>query len=396
MITDKDIRTALKNNELVYYYQPKVSMITGKIVGAEVLARWIKPHGIVIPPYEFIPVAEKSGLITQITLYLFKTLVKIFPVIYRLDPYFNISFNVSADDLFLDDLTNEIINSIKDKKIPPNCLDIEITESKLIKSEISVRKNMDRLVDAEIGIAMDDFGNGYSSLNVLADYPFTSLKLDYELIKGVLERTKKMAIIKAAIRMAHLLDISIIAEGVENYEQYILLQDMGCTIAQGFWISRPLPFNQFLDFIRQNNAYPASIAGQLHMIHIDHILWYRKIVRHVVRKFRSDGYKSAQSIKAGKKCKFNKQFYKKGQSVLQGSLNNALMEEIESLHGQIHDEAEKIIYTCESADKKEGKNIANDYDVLFYNFNKLHWELVKKIEYAENIVVSGIAAVEEI
>ena len=385
MILEEDIKFALKNNELVYFYQPKISMLSGKICGAEALVRWIKPDGSIVFPNEFIPVAEECGLITEITPHLFKFLADSFYLIHQINPGFNISFNVSADDLCLDLLTEEIIELIKEKNIPGNCLDIEITESKLIKSEISVRKNMYRLVDAGIGINMDDFGNGYSSLNVLADYPFTTLKLDYELIKGVTEETKKQAIIKAAIRMAHLMDILIVAEGVESQEQYILLQDMGCSIAQGFWISRPMALNQLINFIRQDGRFPASVAGQFHMMHIDHILWYRKIVRQVFNNLKVGTKSSPNTIRRGSKCRFNEQFYTNCRPVLQGEFYGRLMADIEHLHLQIHDEAEKIIEISHVSD-----NTIQAQNDLMNNFNKLHWDFVKKIEYTENLIISGL------
>ncbi len=383
MIRNKDIQKALDNKELVYFYQPKVSMVSGKIIGAEALARWIKSDGTIIQPNDFIPIAEESGFITKITLYLFRTLVKNFHLIKDIDPCFNISFNVSAEDLFLDNLTEKIIDSMKHENIPCNCIDIEITESKLIKSTVSVMRNMSRLVEAGVGIDMDDFGTGYSSLNILANYPFTSLKLDYDLINGLMEDVKKQAIIKAIVRMAHLMNISIVAEGVENREQYILLQDMGCSIAQGFWISRPLPFDKFLDFIRGANSYPASVAGRLHMMHIDHILWYRKIVRHVCTRLNSNGEDASDEANYALQCQFYCHISEDGLSLLQGSPYNKFMEEIEDIHRQLHDEAEKII--CMSNLKNNRTN--RDYAVLLERFNRLHWDFVRKIDKFENAII---------
>ena len=265
MITKKNIQQALEDNELDYFYQPKVSLITGDIVGAEALVRWIKPDGKVIPPGAFIPLCEETGLIKEITLQLFKKLERSLHLIHKIKPL-RISFNVTADDLETDELTKEIVDALKEKRLTPSSLELEITESKLIKSKESVKRNLNRIVDIGVGVSMDDFGTGYSSLNVLADYPFSTLKLDYNLINGITSENKKKFITKTAIRMAHLLKIDIVAEGVENSQQYDLLQYMGCTIVQGFWISKPLPLDEFIDFIKRDIRYPGSAAGQLHMI----------------------------------------------------------------------------------------------------------------------------------
>jgi len=238
MITKENIQQALENNELDYFYQPKVSLITGCIVGAEALVRWIKPDGKVIPPGAFIPLCEETGLIKEITLQLFKKLERSLHLIHKIKPL-RISFNVTADDLETDELTKEIVDALKEKRLTPSSLELEITESKLIKSKESVKRNLNRIVDIGVGVSMDDFGTGYSSLNVLAEYPFSALKLDYNLINGIASENKKQFIAKTAIRMAHLLKIDIVAEGVENSQQYDLLQYMGCTKIQGFWISNP-------------------------------------------------------------------------------------------------------------------------------------------------------------
>jgi EAL domain-containing protein (putative c-di-GMP-specific phosphodiesterase class I) len=382
MITEKDIQQALEDNELDYFYQPKVSLITGDIIGAEALARWIKPDGKVIPPGAFIPLAEETGLIKEITLQLFKKLERSLHLIHEIKPL-RVSFNVTADDLETDRLTEEIIDALIEKRLTPSSLELEITESKLIKSKASVKRNMNRIVDAGVGVSMDDFGTGYSSLNVLADYPFSTLKLDYKLIDGITSEIKKKFITKTAIRMAHLLKIDIVAEGVENSQQYDLLQYMGCTTVQGFWISKPLPLDEFIDFIKRDIRYPRSAAGQLHMLCIDHLLWYRDVVYYTMSRLQkvSDVF-SPLPIPSPQQCMFGEWFYREGKTILSESLSDQPVRELEKLHLSIHDEARRIIEILEQWDET-----TQDHADILINFNRLHQDLINKLQECENSLV---------
>ena len=381
MIAKKNIQQALKKNELNYFYQPKVSAITGDIVGAEALVRWIKPDGKLIRPDAFIPLAEESGLIKEITLQLFKKLEGSIHLIHEIKPLC-VSFNVTADDLETDKLTEEIINALKEKRLTPGSLELEITESKLIESKSSVKDNLNRIVDVGVGVAMDDFGTGYSSLNILADYPFSTLKLDYNLINGITSENKKKFITKTAIRMAHLLKIDIVAEGVENSQQYDLLQHMGCTIIQGYLISKPLPLDEFIDFLKRDIRYPGSTAGKLHMIYIDHILWYRDFVYYAMSRLQKISDTSfPPPISSPQQCMFGEWFYKEGKTLLSKSLSDQSAKELEKLHLSIHGEAQKIIKIL----KQRGETTQDYADILII-FNRLHQDFINKLQECENSV----------
>ncbi|WDN89865.1 hypothetical protein BuS5_02833 [Desulfosarcina sp. BuS5] len=385
MIAKKDIKKALEKNELDYFYQPKVSAITGDIVGAEALIRWIKPDGKVIPPGAFIPLAEESGLIKEITLQLFKKLERSIKLIHEIKPLC-VSFNVTADDLETDKLSQEIIDALKEKRLTPSSLELEITESKLIKSKPSVKNNLNRIVDIGVGVAMDDFGTGYSSLNVLSNYPFSTLKLDYNLINGITSDNKKKFITKTAIRMAHLLKIDIVAEGVDNKQQYNLLQYMGCTIIQGYLISKPLPLDEFIDFLKRDIRYPGSTAGKLHMISIDHILWYRDFVYYVMSRLQKISYISfPPPIPSPHQCMFGEWFYKEGKTFLTESLSDQSVKELEKLHLSIHDEAQKIIEIF-----KQRVETTQYYADILINFNRFHQDFINKLQECENSLVYSI------
>ncbi|MCD6272467.1 MAG: EAL domain-containing protein [Deltaproteobacteria bacterium] len=382
MIAKKDIKKALEKNELDYFYQPKVSAITGDIVGAEALIRWIKTDGKVIPPGAFIPLAEESGLIKEITLQLFKKLERSIKLIHEIKPLC-VSFNVTADDLETDKLSQEIIDALKEKRLTPSSLELEITESKLIKSKPSVKDNLNRIVDIGVGVAMDDFGTGYSSLNVLSNYPFSTLKLDYNLINGITSDNKKKFITKTAIRMAHLLKIDIVAEGVDNKQQYDLLQYMGCTIIQGYLISKPLPLDEFIDFLKKDIRYPGSAAGKLHMISIDHILWYRDFVYYVMSRLQKISYTSfPPPIPSPHRCMFGEWFYKEGKIFLTEGLSDQSVKELEKLHLSIHDEAQKIIEIF-----KQRVETTKYYANILINFNRFHQDFINKLQECENSLV---------
>jgi len=382
MISQENIKNALRDDEFDYFYQPKVSLITGELVGAEALIRWIKPSGEIVSPGAFIPLAEERGLIKEITLYLFKKLKHSLPLIQEIKPL-RISFNVTADDLETDELTEDIIDALKSRKLPPNSLEVEITESKLIKSKPAVKDNLNRIVGSGVGVSMDDFGSGYSSLNVLADYPFSALKLDYDLIKDIVCDNKKKFIAKTAIRMAHLLKIDVVAEGVENRQQYDLLHYMGCTMVQGFWISKPLPLHEFIGFIKKGVRFPGSAAGQIHMMFVDHLLWYRDFVYYAMsRSKKTNDNFSPRPITSHRQCRVGEWFYNEGKKLLAKSLSSQSLEEIEKIHSNIHDESLRLTEILD-----ENCEVMHNQAHILDDFNRLHHRLIHKLQDCENSLV---------
>lgn len=166
MIDINSIKSALKNNEFIFFYQPKVSFISGKIIGAEALIRWRRSDGAIIPPSEFIPLAESTGFITEITTSMFPRLINEFQSLRSLSENFQIAFNISAKDLKTPRLLLLLREAISTGLIGQKEIQFEITESTIIKKEQSVKKSLAGLVSAGVDIVMDDFGTGYSSLDV--------------------------------------------------------------------------------------------------------------------------------------------------------------------------------------------------------------------------------------
>ena len=251
-LTEAEIIDGMVKDEFVFFYQPKISLITGKVYGAEALIRMVKPDGRIIPPEAYIPVAEQSPLIKEITRHMFQKLVKDLIVLIGLEPHMSISFNASARDFEDDVFTRMVLESLERFKLPAESLQVELTETATLEAGESIKRNILPLREAGIGLAMDDYGKGYSSLDTLSKWPFTTIKLDQGLIGRMFDSDKNLTIVESAIRMAHELGISVVAEGVENYEQYHRLLEAGCTRIQGYWISRPLTFDRYISFVNED------------------------------------------------------------------------------------------------------------------------------------------------
>ncbi len=282
-MTEADIREGLRKDEFTFFYQPKVSLITGKVIGAEALIRWIKPDGSTVMPDEFIPLAERSDLICDITRHMFPKLMNDLMVVLDIDEHLTVSFNASAKDFMDDRFTRLMLEQIERAKVPPKSLQVELTETVTLDAGDTIRTNILPLRENGLSLAMDDFGIGYSSLDTLSKWPFTTIKLDQGIVGRMLDSEKNSTIVESSVRMAHELGISVVAEGVENNAQYQQLLESGCTKIQGFWISRPLPLDKFINFVEQDIRWSGLPIGLIHMAIIDHVQWRKQLVSEVAK-----------------------------------------------------------------------------------------------------------------
>ena len=248
--------SALKKHEFLIYLQPKYDIILEKIVGAEALVRW-GVNGRIISPGEFIPIFERNGLIDKLDRYVWEETVKY--IRWRMDnnlPIFGISVNVSRIFLSMHNFIDDIIALMNKYNVPPRYLELEITES--IFSDVNlISETVKKLRSLGFKILMDDFGSGYSGLNVLKEVEFDALKIDLKFFSR--NDKKSQNIIKSVLDIAHAIDIPAIAEGVETIEYIELLKNYGCNYAQGFYYSKPLPIEEFnklceRDIINDNNT----------------------------------------------------------------------------------------------------------------------------------------------
>lgn len=254
---EEEIHKAIANKEFVMYYQPQVSANTHAYCGAEALIRWKKPNGEIIPPYKFIPLLESTGLIISVGYWLFETALKETLALpnFRQNK-FTLSINLSGVQFKDPYLISTIKKIIADCDFPPARLMLEVTESSLIDDTDLAFKQLNAIQETGIQIAIDDFGTGYSSFAYLKDMPVNELKIDKSFIDDI-HTVKGLKITTAVIELAHTLNIEAIAEGVESVEQVQALSAMDCDRIQGYFFSKPLPYEQLLDFLKDDSNQAA-------------------------------------------------------------------------------------------------------------------------------------------
>ena len=235
-----ELEQAVQDRALEVHMQPKVRVSDGGIVGAEALVRWRQESGRLVLPGEFIPLAENSGSIIPITWLVFDQIVEIVKAWPPFDRAFSISVNVSAQVLGHMDFS---VKTDALKAALDECgidLILELTEDSLVGNFNSTLSRLNRIRKAGIGIAIDDFGKGYSSLTYLKDIPATEIKIDKKFVGTVASDKKDWHIIKATMELAHAFGMRVVAEGVDNNESLRVLDELGCEYAQGFFIARPM------------------------------------------------------------------------------------------------------------------------------------------------------------
>jgi diguanylate cyclase (GGDEF)-like protein/PAS domain S-box-containing protein len=264
--TLNDLRIAIKEQQFELYYQPIIDTINGKIIKAEVLIRWNHPQKGLIPPLDFIPLAEESGLITEIGDWVFKTAAKQLKQWNEtIDANFSLSINVSPIQ-FLHKV-NQIeqwIHFIAEQNINSNNIVIEITEGLLLDASSLVKSQLKMLAKAGINVSMDDFGTGYSSLSYLKKFDIDFLKIDQSFVKNMDTDNNDHVLCQAIIVMAHRLGLKVIAEGVETEQHVKLLSNAKCDYLQGYFVEKPIPKNDFEAFVKAHTTTNAALLNIQH------------------------------------------------------------------------------------------------------------------------------------
>jgi len=245
LILKMDIEKALLNNEFILYYQPQVDIENGNVVGAEALIRWNHKEKGMIFPDEFIPIAEETGLISQIGEWVLEE------ACFQLKKWqsvnlglLKVSVNLAAQQFLKSNLTEVVKNTLIKTGLDPKCLELEITERMTMDVQYSI-KTLRELNFLGIIISIDDFGTGYSSLSYLKKFPINYLKIDKSFVRDIIFDKNDANIVSTIISMAHNLGLKVIAEGVESKEQLIFLQLRNCDFVQGYYFSRPIPAEVF-------------------------------------------------------------------------------------------------------------------------------------------------------
>jgi len=252
MRIESGLRHALGNGELVLYWQPKFEIAGGRIVGAEALVRWVHPQRGIVPPSEFIPLAETTGLIVQVGEWVLEQACAQAAIWQRagLAP-FRLAVNVSARE-FTASLPARVDATLQRYGLDPSWLELEITESTLMHDFERVTGIMDNITSLGVALSLDDFGTGYSSLSYLKRFPIHTLKIDRSFTTGIPKDASDCAIAGTIISMARQLGLRVIAEGVETLDQLEFLREAGCDEVQGYLYAAPLPAYEFERGLREN------------------------------------------------------------------------------------------------------------------------------------------------
>jgi len=246
LMLETRLRKALEQGELVIYYQPKVSLADGTVVGVEALLRWFHPDLGLVPPAEFIPLAEETGLIVPIGAWVLDEAMAQ-AARWRERSWgrsLTVNVNLSARQLRQPDLIPGLMASLLASGTDPTQLCLELTETTFMEDARSHREALDGIRGLGVGLAIDDFGTGYSSLTYLKRLPVSVLKIDQAFVRGLGKDASDTAIVKSVIDLAHALGLVVVAEGVEDGDQVAHLRKLGCDCAQGYFFARPQPADE--------------------------------------------------------------------------------------------------------------------------------------------------------
>lgn len=255
LILEAELRQAVRENEFVLYYQPQLDLRTGRICCAEALIRWMHPLRGLVSPADFIPLLENSRLIMQAGEWVVREACRMHRRCLEAGLQdLCISVNVSGVQFNDPDLVEKVQKILQEESMSPENLELEITENIIMRDPVAAANSLKAFHQLGVRTSIDDFGTGYSSLAYLKQFPLDLLKIDQGFVRDIVSDTNDAVIVETAILMARKLGIEVIAEGVENHEQFELLGKYGCHLIQGYYLSPPMPEELFIDFIRSYHA----------------------------------------------------------------------------------------------------------------------------------------------
>ncbi|MGH8892942.1 MAG: putative bifunctional diguanylate cyclase/phosphodiesterase [Actinomycetes bacterium] len=249
-----DLARALEDGTLELHYQPQADPATGQVAGVEALLRWQHPLWGAVPPDEFIPLAEHTGLIRPLTQFVVETAVRQCVAWRDAGTPVLMAVNVSMRNLLEPELADTVARTLVQAGLPARLLKLEVTESAIVAEPERALQALERLVDLGLSISVDDFGTGYSSLTRLRSLPVQEVKVDRTFVRDLADQDDDLAIVRAVISLGHDLGLRVVAEGVEDERSWRILQDLGCDLVQGYYLARPMPVDAMTDWLRERMA----------------------------------------------------------------------------------------------------------------------------------------------
>jgi len=260
-----DLQKSIEQGQLVLYYQPKINMVTGHVIGVEALVRWQHPvHGL-MPPDQFIPLAEQTSLMKPLAMWVFNEAIRqcsLWNKLGLVGPNISMAVNLSANNLIESELPNKVGGLLKKWDVSPSLLELEITESAIMASLSLAIEILTQLSDMGVKLSIDDFGTGHSSLAYLKSLPVDNIKIDKTFTKGLSRNKDDVHIVQSTIELGHNLGFVVIAEGIEDYETQELLKELECDVVQGFYYSQPLSASEFEEWVFQRGALNLTCSRQ--------------------------------------------------------------------------------------------------------------------------------------
>ncbi|RZT05943.1 EAL domain, c-di-GMP-specific phosphodiesterase class I (or its enzymatically inactive variant) [Duganella sp. CF402] len=259
----EQLAQALTRREFVPWFQPKIAMQNGHLKGLEALARWKHPQRGLLSPAHFIDTLEGHPIMADFTLDLVQQVLdRIIDWQAHGLPPLTVSINLSADNLADRSFIDRLMARVSKSGVSPSVLVWEVTETSVMRQLSQALTNMGRLRLAGYGLAMDDFGIGYSSMQQFARCPFTELKIDRAFVNGAAQWPNRHMVLKSALDLGQSLGVATVAEGVETVEDWKLLRDLGCDMAQGYLLAKPMPAEELVGWIRQDRRRLRALAGE--------------------------------------------------------------------------------------------------------------------------------------
>jgi EAL domain-containing protein (putative c-di-GMP-specific phosphodiesterase class I) len=256
-----ELRNAISHGEIVLHYQPKLALPLVDLIGVEALARWQHPTRGLLGPAEFIPAAESTGLIVPLTLTVLELAISQMATWRSGGRDFTVAVNLSPRCLAEPDLTRQVMDLLTKHGVPARSLELEITENTLAHDPERALATLTSLHAAGIQISIDDFGTGYSSMSYLKRLPVSELKVDRSFVSGMLGDAEDAVLVRSLVDLGHNLGLTVVAEGVEDQATLDMLADLGCDIAQGFHLGRPMTASALASWLGDPVTVPAGMPA---------------------------------------------------------------------------------------------------------------------------------------